>query len=184
MKTIKALVDSYIESEDGGIRHSIIGLSGEALDKVKQDIKDYESTAKGVLFARLMERGVLKRIERETNAEGALLQVDHSELNGYFTLLDGIMDDSCERSEYYFFKPKTEEDIKDMSIYAKLKYSYCSGIDGNDNPYWRGTGKIEAGKTYIYQDSTECEFSRFISLDKLEKRVSEMCKYLTKLSKD
>ena len=184
MKTVKAMLDHYIESEDGSIRRYISGKSAEEIEQAKKDIQDYESSAKGVLFSRLIERGVLKRIEREVDIEGRRVQVDNSEHNGYFTLLDGILDDCCERSEYYFFKPKTEEDIKDMGIYVKLKYSYCSGIDGDDHPWWRSTGKIEAGKTYLYQDNQECEYSQFISLDKLEERVSKMCKYFTKLSKD
>ena len=184
MRTIKALLDNYIESEDGKIRRCIFGKSEEEIAKAKQDIKDYESSAKGVLFSRLMERGVLKRLEREMDTDGHRVQVDKSEHNGNLTLLDGILDDCCERSEYYFFKPKTEEDIKDMGIYVKLRYSYCSGIDGDDHPWWRSTGKVEAGKTYIYQDNCECEYSQFISLEKLEERVSKMCKYFTKLSKD
>ena len=184
MRTIKAMVDSYIESEDGSIRRCICGKSDEEIEAAKKDIKDYESSAKGVLFARLKERGVLKRLEREVDAEGKRIGPDSSEHNGCFTLLDGILDDCCERSDYYFFKPKTEEDIKDMSIYVKLKYSYCSGIDGDDHPWWRSTGKVETGKTYIFEDNTECEYARFVSLDKLEERVSKMCKYFTKLSKD
>lgn len=186
MKTIKTMVevDNYLESEDGGIRRYINGKSAEEIEQAKKDIKDYESTAKGVLFSRLKERGVLKNFTREYNEEHKRVDVSESEHNQMFCLLDGILDDCCERSEYYFFKPKTEEDIKDMGIYVKLKYSYCSGIDGDDHPWWRSTGKIEAGKTYIYQDNQECEFSQFISLDKLEERVSKMCKYFTKLSKD
>ena len=184
MKTVKAMLDHYIESEDGSIRRYISGKSAEEIEQAKKDISDYEKTAKGVLFSRLIERGVLKRIEREVDIEGHRVQVDNSEHNQMFALLDGILDDCCERSEYYFFKPKTEEDIKDMGIYVKLKYSYCSCIDGDDHSWWRSTGKIEAGKTYIYQDNTECEYAQFISLDKLEERVSKMCKYFTKLSKD
>ena len=186
MRTIKTTVevDNYLVSEDGGIHRYINGKSAEEIEQAKKDIKAYEESAKGVLFFRLKERGVLKEISWERNEQNGRTDIKQSEHNQMYTLLDGILDDCCERSNYYFFKPKTEEDIKDMGVYVKLRYSYCSAIDGDDHPWWRSTGKIEAGKTYIYQDNTECEYAQFISLEKLEERVSKMCKYFTKLSKD
>ena len=184
MQTTKSLVDAYVVSEDGRMCRSIVGKSSEEIESIKKDIRDYESSSKCVLFQRLKERGVLKLIDYERDAENHVLGNDRSEHNGMLTLMDGLFDDECGRSAYYFFLPKTEEDIKDMAIYSKLQYDYCSGIDGEEHPYWRGTGKIAAGKTYIYQDNTECEFGRFISLDDFEAKVTKLVKFFSKAAKN
>lgn len=184
MQTTKSLVDAYVVSEDGRMCRSIVGKSGEEIESIKKDIMDYESSTKGVLFQRLRERGVLKAIEKERDEENHVIGYDKSERNGMLTLMDAMFDDGCERSAYYFFLPKTEEDVKDMAVYAKLQYDYCAGIDGEEHPYWIGTGKIAAGKAYIYQDNSECEYARFISLDDFEAKVAKLVKFLSKTAKN
>lgn len=184
MQTTKSLVDAYVVSEDGHMHRSIVGKSSEEIENIKKDIRDYESSAKCVLFQRLKERGVLKVINKERDAENYVLGFDKSEYNGMLTLMDEMFDDGRECSAYYFFLPKTEEDIKDMAVYTKLQYNYCSGINGEEHPYWLGTGKITAGKTYIYQDNSDCEYGRFISLDDFETKATKLVKFLSKSAKN
>ena len=184
MKTTKSLVDAYVVSEDGHMCRNIVGKSSEEIESIKKDIKDYESSAKCVLFQRLKERGVLKVIDKERDEENHVLGYDKSVHNGMLTLMDAMFDDGCERSAYYFFLPKTEEDVKDMAIYVKLQYDYCAGIDGEEHPYWLGTGKIAAGKTYIYQDNSDCEYGCFVSIDDFEEKATKLVKFLSRSAKN
>ena len=184
MQTTKSLVDAYIVSEDGHMCRSIVGKSSEEIEAIKKDIKDYESSAKCVLFQRLKERGVLKEITKERDEENHVLGYDKSEHNGMLTLMDAMFDAGRECAAYYFFLPKTEEDVKDMAVYTKLQYDYRAGIDGEEHPYWLRTGKITAGKTYIYQDNSDCAYGCFISLDDFETKAVKLVKFLSKSAKN
>lgn len=184
MQTVKSFIDAYIVSEDGRMCFSIVGKSDEEIERVKKDIKDYESSSKSVLLQRLKERGVLKIIKKERDAENQIIGNDKSEHNGMLALMNEMCDNGYGNSDYYFFLPKTEEDIKDMAVYVKLQYDYASSLDGQEHPYALGTGKIVTGNTYIYQDNRECEWGRFISLDDFDVKAAKLVKFLSKAAKN
>lgn len=175
-------------SEDGQYSRSVKNLSEEEKERIKKDIKDYETSAKGVLFSRLKERNVIRQIEH-TNAsehsDGTPLSESEKLAQVSAWLLDNIMDDGCARSDYFMFMPKTEEDIQDMFKYLKLEYQYMSVPDGSETPgHYKNTLKIETGKAYILMLNTECEYYSFILPDLLKERVVKMCDYYTKLGKE
>lgn len=175
-------------SEDGQFSRSVKNLSEEEKERVKKDIKDYETSAKGVLFSRLKERNVIRLIEHTNTTEhpdGTPLSESEKTAQVSAWLLDNIMDDGCTRSDYFMFMPKTEEDIQDMFKYLKLEYQYMSVPDGSETPgQYRNTLKIETGKAYILMLNTECEYYSFILPELLKERVVKMCDYYTKLGKE
>ena len=173
-------------SEDGQYSRIVKGMSDDEKAKVKQQIKDYEQSAKCVLFARLKQRNVLGEVlytYKSQHDDGTPLAEEKAAQNAVW-LLDNIMDDGCGCSGYYILTPHTEEDIKDFCTYLKLEYQYTSVLDGSEgNDYNRNTSKIEAGKQYVLQMNGECEYYNIISLPLLQKRVEKMCSYFDKIGK-
>ena len=175
------------KSEDGQYSRSVKGMSDDEKAKVKQQIKDYEQSAKCVLFARLKQRNVLGEIlhtYKSQHDDGTPLAEEEKAAQNAVWLLDNIMDDGCGRSGYYILTPRTEEDIQDLCKYLKLAYQYIDTPDGDEGKdYYRHTCKVEAGKQYVLQMNGECEYYNIISLPLLQKRVEKMCSYFDKIGK-
>ena len=174
-------------SEDGQYSRVVRNMTEEQKERVKQDIKDYEEAAEGVLFMRLNTRGVISLLTHVLSSEHddgtPLTEEEKAEQNAAY-LLDNIMDDGCARSDYYMFTPRTEDDIQDMFKYLSLKYQY-QGVPGGDEgeDYCRATYKVETGKQYIVQLNGECESYSIISLPLLQKRIEKMVAYYEKIGK-
>ena len=185
-KEEKVTYQVYV-SEDGQYSRVVRNMTEEQKERVKQDIKDYESSAKCVLFTRLLERNViseLKYTNKTKHDDGTPLTEEEKAEQSAAYLLDNIMDDGCLRSDYYMLTPRTEEDIQDMFKYLSLKYQYQgipAGDEGED--YRRVTGKVETGKQYILQMNSECECYNIISLPLLQKRIEKMCAFYEKIGK-
>lgn len=174
-------------SEDGQYSRTVKGMSDEEKAKVKQEIKDYEQSAKCVLFSRLKQRNVLSEILytcKSQHDDGTPLTDEEQATQNAVLLLDNIMDDGCGRSEYYTLTPRTEEDIQDLYKYLKLSYQYAGAPDGSEGKdYHRNTYKVEAGKTYVLQLNDDCEWYSIVYMPLLLKRVEKMCTYFDKIGK-
>ena len=181
-------VPHYVVSVDGGYtRYLSANPTEEEIKNVKQAVLDYEKSAQSVIFQRLMQRGALSEIKafrRMSNSEPEL--TDEQKLhNDAVHLLDAVMDDGCERANYYLFTPKTEEDIKDLGIYHKLQFQYndifITSADKDELSRW--VHDCTVGKTYIYYANSECEFDAIISPEAFIKSVTKMCDVFEKLGK-
>lgn len=181
-------VPHYVVSADGSYtRYLSANPTEEEIQNAKQAVLDYEKSAQSVIFQRLMQRDVLSEIKsyyRKTDADPEL--TDEQKLhNQAVNLLDAVMDDGCERAEYYLFTPKSEDDIKDLGIYHKLQFNYNdiyikdAGKDGLD----RWVYECIVGKTYIYYANHECEFDAIINPEAFIKSVTKMCDVFEKLGK-
>lgn len=182
MEITKIMVeqDQYVISADGTFRRYVNGLSEEDKKSAIAEVRNYEDSAKGVIFARLLERGVLtelKHVRKEEKTE------EENAYNMALTLLDGVMDDNYERSDYYLFTPATEQDIKDLATYAKMRYDANLIHTTPDDDGWRGTGHPEVGKTYVFQLNSEAEWCYLISPASFVKRVEKMSGILEALGK-
>jgi hypothetical protein len=180
-------VPQYVVSADGGYtRYLSANPTEEEIQNAKQAVLDYESSAKGVIFQRLMQRGVISEIKsvyRKTDSDPEL--TDEQKLqNQAVSLLDSVLDDGCCRASYYLFTPKTEEDIKDLGIYHKLAFNYNDlYINGTHDELSRWVYDCTVGKTYIYNANHECEFDSLFSPEAFIKSITKMCDVFEKLGK-
>jgi len=180
-------VPCYVVSADGSYtRYLSSNPTDEEIQNAKNAVLDYEKSAQSVIFQRLMQRGVLSEIKsyyRKTDADPEL--TDEQKLhNQSVRLLDAVMDDGCERANYYLFTPKTEEDIKDLGIYHKLQFNYNDiFIKDTSEELSRWVYNCETSKTYIYYANHECEFDAIINPEAFVKSVTKMCDVFEKLGK-
>ena len=184
--TTKVEVDQYYVSEDGNFRRCVMGATDEQKKAYADEIRKYEESACGTLYARLLQRGVIRELSKIKPSEGSELTEEQKRFNSAMTLLDGIMDDEYCRCDYYLFTPQTEEDIKDLANYAKLKYDYSQGILSSvkdDESGWRTTHNPEVGKVYIFQLNTEAEYSTLMSPALFLERATNMTKIFEDLGK-
>ena len=186
METVKSTFEytSCIVSADGTMhRYLSVNSTEEEIAKAKQDIADYEKASAGVLFTRLIQRGVLSPISSFRAKEGEVLTDEQKLHNEAINFLDAVMDDGCCRADYYLFTPKTEEDIKDLCTYHKLTWQYSDIIFERSKELSRYSGSCEKGQNYIYVSNSDCEYGQLVNLDKLAKDVAKMCDVFEKLGK-
>ncbi len=164
-------VDQYAVSADKTFCRYIVGMNEEAKKEAIAEVRRYEESAMGVIFARLCERGVLTELERVRKEEKT---EEENAYNAALRLLDGVMDNTYERSKYYLFTPATEQDIKDLATYAKMLYGINLIHETPDNDGRKGTGHPEVGKTYVFQLNSESEWCQLISPASFAKRVEKM----------
>jgi hypothetical protein len=177
-------VENFAISEDGNFRRYLKGLDGEARESAIREVKNYEESVKGVIYTRLVERGVLSgRLQTVRETAEKPLTDEQKTQNNFIWLLDAVLDNDNACSNYFLFTPKTEQDIKDLAVYNKIAYN-CDIISvSEDSEGSRYTHRPEVGKTYIYQANPDCEWGSLVSLEVLEKRVSKMCTYFLEKGK-
>ena len=167
--------DSRIVSTDG--RFSRV-LDQNATDEQKQaaidDIKKYEESARGVLMTRLVETGILKKVlvpkARYKEVDGNQVFVEWPDVEDKalyirrmaLYAIDSIVDDGCERTDFYIFTPASEDDIKDIMVLAKLNSAYRPEMTAWNKDKWPEhmflqADSLEAGKNYILAINGECE---------------------------
>lgn len=178
-------VENYAISEDGNFRRYLKGLGEEARASAIREVKNYEESVKGVLYSRLVGKGVLsQRFQTVRETPEKPLTDEQKAQNNFMWLLDAVLDNSTACSSYFLFTPKDEQDIKDLAVYNKIAYN-CDLVsaDRTDSEGSRYTYHPEVGKTYIYQANPDCEWGSLVSLEVLEKRVSKMCSYFLEKGK-
>jgi len=180
-------VPHYVVSADGSYtRYLSSNPTEEEIKNAKQAVLDYEKSAQSVIFQRLTQRGAISQIKWLRRSDSDPEFTDEQKLhNEAVYLLDAVMDDGCERSEYYLFTPKSEEDIKDLGVYHKLQFQYndiyIANADKNKLSRW--VYECTVGKTYIYYANHECEFDAIISPEAFIKSVTKMFDVFEKLGK-
>ena len=114
-----------LESEDGVIRYDIHGIPGddERVERYKEEIREYESGARGVIVNRLMRKGVLRPVEKFV--DGAITDK--------YRFIDMLMDAERQDAKYYVFEPESQEDVDMLSTLRRMIVGSDSG--GADNPY-------------------------------------------------
>lgn len=192
--------DSRIVSTDGRVSR-VIGEN--ATEEQKQaainDIKKYEESAKGVLMARLIETGVLKKVlspktrYKEENGTQVALSWEECEKDIYLRkmalyAIDSIVDDGCDRTAYYTFTPATEDDIKDIMVLAKLNNAYRPEMTAWNKDKWPEhmflqADSIEVGKNYILALNDECERWEAYELDHMVSQFKRMTDYFSDIAK-
>ena len=192
---------SRIVSTDGRFARV---LSENATEEQKQaaieDVKKYEESSKGVLFARLIETGILKKVlkpnTRYKEVDGKQVCVEWPDVEDKslyirrmaLYALDSIVDDGCERTDYYTFTPSTEDDIKDIMVLAKLNGAYRPEMTAWNKDKWPEhmflqADSIEAGKNYIIAINDECERWEAYELDHMVSQFKRMTDYFSDIAK-
>lgn len=174
-------IETQVVSADGTYARWVKNATEEERKAAIESVRKYEESARGVLFSRLQHKGVIKPL---TYCRKPLDEQTEEEKKGnrMLNLLDGVLDAYFSRATYYLFTPASEEDIKDLYVFAKMKYDIS--VEGEENEATINTYDVKAGGTYIFDLNSECEWCRIINLDKLSERVSAMAKYFGDIAKN
>lgn len=112
-----------------------IADDGEEFSTAEQ-CREYEESARYAYSKRL---------------EKTLTLIDKKRAN---FIIDSILDDGRSESNYYSFKPQTEDDIKNLIAYAR---SICGGCLASESEYYKkynhfyvNPGDMKVGETYIF----------------------------------
>ena len=91
-------------------------------------------------------------------------------------VIDTILDDGRSESNYYSFKPQTEDDLKNFLAYAK---STCGGYLAGDSEYYKkynhfyvNPGDMKVGETYIFFYRYG-EWGGIVSKESLQKAIDK-----------
>lgn len=198
--TISVTYDSRVVSADG--RFSRV-LGANATEEQKQaaieDIKKYDESSEGVLFTRLVEKGVLKKVlspktrYKEVNGQQVALSWEECEKDIYIRkmallAIDAIVDDGCDRTDYYIFTPASEDDVKDIMVLAKLNNAYRPEMTSWNKDKWTEhmfltADSIDVGKNYILALNDECERWEAYELDHMLSQFKRMTDYFSDMAK-
>ena len=176
-KTITSEVIDRIESDDGKFARIIGNFCTEA--QARTEVENYERSASTVLFKRLVDRGVLRKINDwgvekvQCEKEGKELAEDKLRELDVHEICDGIVDNYCDNYDFYIFTPKTEEDLKDLLIYGKMdneeiwfpKMDNCTGI------FSCKENEFVVGEKYLYCEHSE-GYKHLYRLDIMRKRLN------------
>ena len=193
--------DSRVVSTDG--RYARIlhkNATEEERASAIDDVKKYEESSKGVLFARLIETGVLKKVlspkARYKDVNGQQVFVEWSDLEDKslyirkmaLYAIDFIVDDGCDRTDYYIFTPASEDDVKDILVLAKLNNAYRPEMTAWNKDKWPEhmflqADSIEVGKNYILALNEECERWEAYELDHMMSQFKRMTDYFSDMAK-
>lgn len=193
--------DSRVVSTDG--RYARIlhkDMTEEERAQIIEDVKKYEESSKGVLFARLMETGVLKKVltpkarYKEVDGKQEFVEWPDVEDKSLYIrrmalyAIDSIVDDGCERTDYYIFTPASEDDIKDILVLAKLSNAYRPEMTSWNKDKWPEhmfltADSLEAGKNYIIAINEECERWEAYELDHMMSQFKRMTDYFSDMAK-
>lgn len=193
--------DSRIVSTDGRfVRYLGENSTEEQKQAAIDDIKKYEESARGVLMTRLLETGVLKKVltpkARYKEVDGKQVCVEWQDLEDKalyirrmaLYAIDSIVDDGCERTDYYIFTPATEDDIKDIMVLAKLNNAYNPEMTAWNKDKWPEqmflqADSLEVGKNYILAINEECERWEAYELEHMVSQFKRMTDYFSDIAK-
>lgn len=102
---------------------------------------------------------------------------DHPELvNIYKNIIDDIFDDGRRECEYYTFKPKSEEDIKNFIALLKVQNASVKATnwyENIDNPFTQ-LDKLETGCSYIIINYGESVFYQIIEAEQFSTAIKKI----------
>lgn len=182
-----------IVSDDGKFEVSIGSVNGvpttAEIEACKKQVLEYEKSARNVLWARLLERGVLKLFKAVSPFSAGAVDMDIKPMDStvqryiasYF--LDTIYEDGSDMATFYFYLPQTDDDVKDLLTYISMK-GQSAFLDNKKNAYGYNsddctifTHRLEAGKRYILAENED--YYDVIALDELTERIKKLQKALT-----
>ena len=118
-------------------------------------------------FARYAYRKILEK---------TLTMIDNKQAN---LVIDTILDDGRAESDYYSFKPQTEDDLKNFLAYAK---STCGGCLAADSEYYKNHSEynyfyvkpedMKVDETYIFFQRYG-EWGGIVSKESLQKAIDK-----------
>ena len=192
--------ENRVVSTDGRFWRSIKGATEEQRQAAVDDVKKYEESSKGVIMARLIESGVLKKVlkpvtrYKEVDGKQVCIEWPECERDLYIKrmalyALDSIVDDGCERTDFYTFTPHTEEDVRDIIILAKLNGAYNPEMTAWNKDKWPEqmflqATSIETGKNYIIAINDECERWEAYELDHMLSQFKRMTEFFSDTAKE
>ncbi len=193
--------ENRIVSTDGRfVRYLGENVTAEQKQAAIEDVKKYEESARGVLMTRLIETGVLKKVlmpkARYKEVDGKQVFVEWPDVEDKslyirrmaLYAIDSIVDDGCERTDYYTFTPATEDDIKDIMVLAKLNNAYRPEMTAWNKDKWPEhmflqADSLEVGKNYILAINDECERWEAYELDHMMSQFKRMTDYFSDMAK-
>lgn len=193
--------ESRIVSTDGRFsRYLGENVTEEQKQAAIDDVKKYEESARGVLMTRLVETGVLKKVlspkarYKEVDGKQEFVEWPDVEDKSLYIrrmalyAIDSIVDDGCERTDYYIFTPATEDDVKDILVLAKLNNAYRPEMTSWNKDKWPEhmfltADSIEVGKNYILAINGECERWEAYELDHMMSQFKRMVDYFSDMAK-
>lgn len=193
--------ENRIVSTDGRfVRYLGENVTEEQKQAAIEDVKKYEESARGVLMTRLVETGVLKKVltpkARYKEVDGKQVFVEWPDVEDKslyirrmaLYAIDSIVDDGCERTDFYIFTPASEDDIKDVMVLAKLNNAYRPEMTAWNKDKWPEhmflqADSIEVGKNYILAINEECERWEAYELDHMMSQFKRMTDYFSDMAK-
>ena len=154
-KTITNEVVEQIVSDDGKFKCSVCSIRTE--EEARRLVQEYEQKLSTVLFQRLLDRGILKHLERKHVEDK---ESEEWKRQNYLIMFDGIVEDYCSNIEWYKFEPRTEEDVKDLLTYVETEGE--GGI--SDTEYLGGftCKRSEIVPDYTYMFGCHCDGYMYI----------------------
>ena len=193
--------ENRIVSTDGRfVRYLDENVTAEQRQAAIDDVKKYEESARGVLMTRLIDTGVLKKVlkpnaryKEENGVQTFIEWPDVEDKSLYIRrmalyAIDSIVDDGCERTDYYTFTPATEDDIKDLLVLAKLNEAYRPEMTAWNKDKWPEhmflqADSLEVGKNYIIAINEECERWEAYELEHMMAQFKRMTDYFSDMAK-
>ena len=192
--------DYRVVSTDGRfIRYLDKNATAEQKEAAVSDVKNYEASAKCVIMSRLTDTGVLKKVlvpkarYREEDGKQIALSWEECEKDIYLRkmalyAIDQIVDDGCDRTDYYIFTPVSENNIQDLMVLAKLNHAYRPEMTSWNKDKWKEhmfltADTIEAGKNYLVVISDECERWEAYEFDHMISQFRRITDYFSDMAK-
>lgn len=169
MREIKKTVEiiDKIVSNDGKFESYVNSTHSE---KMARDlVQAYEQKLSTVLFQRLLDRGILRRLESK-HVEEKDRGTEEWKRQNWIKMFDGITEDYADCIIWYKFVPRTEEDVKDLLTYVEIDSE--SGI--SDKDYLGGfcckRSEIVPGYTYMFG----CHCDGYVHIYKIKEVIQKL----------
>ena len=192
--------DYRVVSTDGRfVRYLDANATEEQKKAAVDDVKNYEASARGIIMSRLIDTGVLKKVLRpkahykEEDGKQVAIGWEECEKDIYLRrmallAIDQIVDDGCERTDFYIFTPASEDNIKDLMILAKLNNAYRPELTAWNKDKWLEhmflqADSIETGKNYLVAINDECERWEAYEFDHMISQFKKMTDYFSDIAK-
>ena len=157
MKEIKKTIEivDRIVSNDGKFERRVDDLHPE--EEAKAVVKAYEEKLSTVLFQRLLDRGILRLLERKHVEEKG---TEEWKRQNWLEMFDGITEAYAGCVTWYKFAPRTEEDVKDLLTYIEI--DSADGISDKDYLGGFGCKRSEIVPGYTYMFGCHCDGYTYI----------------------
>lgn len=155
-RTVTTEVVDKVVSCDGKYTRKVDELC--PLEHAKMCISEYENKLSTVLWQRMIDRGLLIKIDSHPDIKKDDLTPEQKHDRFLYNAIDWINDSGCSSFSYYIFKPDTEQDIVDLLTYVssnnETEGMYFPKEEYADESFICTRKNIIPGHKYLY-----CEYS-------------------------